>query len=81
MLLTVHPHVELYDSIAGYPIDTSSCGLWTCGLSEGEKMLDLSQPLYGQVSSRQGKKPAVFLRYREQDANRGYIRVYPKGLR
>ncbi|ESO02945.1 hypothetical protein HELRODRAFT_81183 [Helobdella robusta] len=46
----------------------------------GEKVLDLTQPLHGQVSMKHGKKTAVLLRYREQDANKGYIRIYPKGL-
>ena len=41
-----------------------------------EKELDRSLPVRGQISSRDGKRPSVFLRYRETDPNKGYIRVY-----
>jgi hypothetical protein len=47
-----------------------------------EKVLDLSQPICMQMSSRiQGKRPAVYLRYDEPNPSGGYIRIYPKGLR
>ena len=47
-----------------------------------EKVLDLSQPVSSQMTSRVlGKRPAVYLRYDEPNPTGGYIRIYPKGLR
>lgn len=46
-----------------------------------ERPLDLSQPVHGQLTVRPGKRLAVFLRYRDEDPTRGFIRIYPKGLR
>ncbi|KAK2153007.1 hypothetical protein LSH36_311g03008 [Paralvinella palmiformis] len=43
----------------------------------GEVELDLKQPIRSQIKSRDGKRPAVFLRYREPHPDRGYIRVHP----
>lgn len=47
--------------------------------SETADKISLSQPVRGQISSRDGKRPSVFLRYSEAgDATEGrYIRVYP----
>lgn len=59
-----------------------SCALWSyCVAEADEKPLDLSQPVHGQVTLRPGKRPAVFLRYRDEDPTCGFIRIYPKGLR
>lgn len=68
--LTAESHLEL------------SCSLWSyCVAEADEKPLDLSQPVHGQVTLRPGKRPAVFLRYRDEDPTCGFIRIYPKGLR
>ena len=43
----------------------------------GEVEIDLKQPIRSQITSRDGKRPAVFLRCRETHPDRGYIRVHP----
>ncbi|KAK2179943.1 hypothetical protein NP493_466g05012 [Ridgeia piscesae] len=46
-----------------------------------EREIDCNQPIRGQITSRDGKLPSVFLRYSATNQNRGHIRVYPGGLR
>ena len=50
-------------------------------IESGENILDENSPLRPQLLTREGKRPSVFLRYREKDGERGYVRVYPGGLR
>lgn len=45
-----------------------------------EKELDTSLPVRGQITSRDGKRPSIFLRYRDKEPERGFIRVYPGSL-
>ena len=48
---------------------------------EGEQTLDNGQPIRFQLGKRDGKRTSLFLRYRDRDPDRGYIRVYPGNLR
>ncbi|XP_070208433.1 diacylglycerol kinase theta-like isoform X1 [Littorina saxatilis] len=47
----------------------------------GERELDENVPIRSQLKTPDGKRPSVFLRYREKNPDRGYIRVYPGALR
>ncbi|XP_023933369.1 diacylglycerol kinase theta isoform X2 [Lingula anatina] len=46
-----------------------------------ERELDEVEPLLGRQLRTEGKRPSIFLRYKERDPDQGYIRVYPGGLR
>ena len=53
-----------------------------CGIAElNERELDVTLPVRAQLSSHDGKRPSVFLRYKAKDPDREYIRVYPGNLR
>jgi diacylglycerol kinase (ATP) len=39
--------------------------------------LDVSQAVKSQITKIEGKRPALLLRYREKDPDKGYIKVYP----
>jgi hypothetical protein len=47
----------------------------------GEKQLDETKPIRSQLTTPDGKRPSIFLRYKEQDPDRGHIKVYPGGLK
>ncbi|KAK3087762.1 hypothetical protein FSP39_010295 [Pinctada imbricata] len=47
----------------------------------GERELEENSPVRTQLKTPDGKRPSIFLRYKEQDSERGYIKVYPGGLR
>ncbi|XP_063407865.1 diacylglycerol kinase theta-like isoform X4 [Mytilus galloprovincialis] len=47
----------------------------------GEKELDKNSPIRDQLLSPDGKRPSIFLRYKERDPNKGVIKVYPGGVR
>lgn len=47
----------------------------------GEKQLDENKPIRAQLKTPDGKRPSIFLRYKEQDPDRGHIKVYPGGLK
>ena len=47
----------------------------------GERELDENIPIRTQLKTPDGKRPSVFLRFREKNPDRGYIRVYPGALR
>ncbi|KAL8607776.1 hypothetical protein ACOMHN_039449 [Nucella lapillus] len=47
----------------------------------GERELDENGPIRTQLKAPDGKRPSIFLRYREKNPDRGYIRVYPGALR
>nr|KAG5701307.1 hypothetical protein BaRGS_020669 [Batillaria attramentaria] len=47
----------------------------------GERELEENVPIRSQLKTPDGKRPSVFLRYREKNPDRGYIRVYPGALR
>ncbi|KAK7489220.1 hypothetical protein BaRGS_00019598 [Batillaria attramentaria] len=46
-----------------------------------ERELEENVPIRSQLKTPDGKRPSVFLRYREKNPDRGYIRVYPGALR
>ncbi|GAB6028280.1 hypothetical protein CHUAL_002459 [Chamberlinius hualienensis] len=52
----------------------------TDALSLDEVELDEQQPLL-TITRRDGRRPAVFLRFRDTDNDQGYIKVYPGKLR
>jgi len=47
----------------------------------GEKELDENKPIRSQLKTPDGKRPSIFLRYKERDPDRGHIKVYPGGLK
>jgi hypothetical protein len=73
------------DDCCKYDNFTKKCSfllLLKCSEAGGERTLDLTQPLQGQLTSRsRNKKPAVYLRFQEPDPMCGHISIYPKGLR
>ena len=47
----------------------------------GEQSINSELPLRTQLLSQDGKRPSIFLRYKEKDPDRGYIRIYPGSQR
>ena len=47
----------------------------------GEQPINSELPLRTQLMSQDGKRPSIFLRYKEKDPDRGYIRIYPGSQR
>lgn len=47
----------------------------------GEKELEKNSPIRDQLLTPDGKRPSIFLRYKEKDPDRGVIKVYPGGVR
>ena len=47
----------------------------------GEREIEEDSPVRSQLKTPDGKRPSIFLRYKELDSERGYIKVYPGGLR
>ena len=62
-----------------FPLRVGECVLLSPAES-GEKELDTSLPVRGQITSRDGRRPSIFLRYRDPDSDRGRLRVYPARL-
>ena len=49
-------------------------------VTEGnERELDMSLPLRGQLTV-ESRRPSMFLRYKDKDPNRTYLKVYPGAL-
>ena len=47
----------------------------------GEKELEGDTPIRSQLKTPDGKRPSIFLRYKDKDPDRGVIKVYPGGLK
>lgn len=47
----------------------------------GEKELEGDTPIRSQLKTPDGKRPSIFLRYKDKDPDRGCIKVYPGGLK
>ncbi|XP_052250225.1 diacylglycerol kinase theta-like isoform X4 [Dreissena polymorpha] len=47
----------------------------------GERELDESKPIRAQLKTPDGKRPSIFLRYKESDPDKGHIKVYPGCLK
>ncbi|XP_052762684.1 diacylglycerol kinase theta-like isoform X2 [Mya arenaria] len=47
----------------------------------GEKELDESKPIRSQLKTPDGKRPSIFLRYRERDPDKGQMKIYPGSLK
>ncbi|KAL3888417.1 hypothetical protein ACJMK2_000785 [Sinanodonta woodiana] len=45
-----------------------------------ERELEEDVPVRSQLKTPDGKRPSIFLRYKEKDPDRGFIKVYPGGL-
>ena len=51
-------------------------------IDEGEgKVIDCSKPIRGQITSKDGKRSSIFLRYNEANELVQPIRIYPGGVR
>lgn len=50
-------------------------------LFTGERELDENTPMRAQLMTPDGKRPSIFLRYKERDHERNYMKVYPGDLR
>ncbi|XP_076437790.1 diacylglycerol kinase theta-like [Babylonia areolata] len=58
-----------------------SCHVSDDPRDSGERELDGTAPIRAQLRTPDGKRPSVFLRFREKNPDRGHIRVYPGALR
>ncbi|XP_025091817.1 diacylglycerol kinase theta-like isoform X2 [Pomacea canaliculata] len=47
----------------------------------GERELEENVPLRSQLKTPDGKRPSIFLRYRERNPDKGYIKIYSGALR
>ncbi|XP_046350974.1 diacylglycerol kinase theta-like isoform X3 [Haliotis rufescens] len=47
----------------------------------GERELEENSPIRSQLKTPDGKRPSIFLRYKDKNPDKGHIRVYPGGLR
>ncbi|XP_041361075.1 diacylglycerol kinase theta-like [Gigantopelta aegis] len=47
----------------------------------GERELEETSPIRSQLKTPDGKRPSIFLRYREKNPDKGYMKIYPGGLR
>ncbi|XP_033726446.1 diacylglycerol kinase theta-like isoform X2 [Pecten maximus] len=47
----------------------------------GERELEENSPIRQQLKTPDGKRPSIFLRYKDRDPEKGHLRIYPGGLR
>uniref|UniRef100_A0A0L8GK21 Diacylglycerol kinase n=1 Tax=Octopus bimaculoides TaxID=37653 RepID=A0A0L8GK21_OCTBM len=75
-------HVILEAALKTFHISDDPKNYYVTEASEyGEKELDENSPFRLQLTTPDGKRPSIFLRYKDKDPDKGYIKVYSGGLK